>query len=181
MTVYYSNHTLKRYNKVQNSNKYVLELVEVSNCVFNGLNLTLICSLDGTDDNFIITDVNVDNPNNCYVGSISHVLNKNNDELDDWVYYIKIGNMFQLECISDNLTENSIIVKFEIINFRPNVNICTTDNNSIVSIHFFDNEEQENLSIVGNTSGELSGNHLYFKLSDGCIIKALYNKIDIEN
>jgi len=238
---------ITEYVKPKDFDTYLPKYVEVINCVFNGYNLTVSCSLDGTKEKFIITDMEAENPNNCYVGPIkypyfvdengyaTHILNENNDEfdrfelqtMDDCIYRVKIGKMNfpsynnnirfsyefqtidmdiyleddknisevdyihintchydikdrQLRCTVNNLNDNNIMVKFEIKKFQPNVNSCIIGDNTIVSVHFYDNDEQEDLTVVAKTSGELGGYNVFFELSDGCILKALYKEMNIE-
>ncbi|ORX43966.1 hypothetical protein BCR36DRAFT_586430 [Piromyces finnis] len=84
-------------------------------------------------------------------------------------------------CTVNNVAGKNITVKFTSIYLQQNINKCYVNDNSIVSVHFYDKEEKEDLTIVGKTSGSSDSKKVFFELSDGCNIGALYSSIIVED
>ncbi|OUM64835.1 hypothetical protein PIROE2DRAFT_8297 [Piromyces sp. E2] len=194
-------------------------------CAFNSEYLSLKCDIEDSEDKFIISNMEIDNPNNCPYGPIIYaslvnendnnvyIMNQNNDIYkkfkmdvsDNCTYYVKFGKMNiesyndlhfpydsqimdtdffleddsnitevdyvhvnscqynigekQLLCTVDNTSNDNITVIFDTIYLQPNINRCEVNDNSIISVHFYDAKEEEDLTIVGKTSGEMIGVH----------------------
>lgn len=215
-------------------------------CSFDSENLSLTCDIEDSEDKFVITGMEIDNPDNCPLGPIIYaylvdekdssvyIMNENNDIFnrfkfhvsDDCIYHVNFGEMniesyndlhfpyesqvmdtdFFLEddnnitnedyihvnscqynigeknilCTVNNVSDD-VTVKFDKIYLQPNINRCVVNDNSVVSVHFYDDKEEEDLTVVGKTSGEMLGPHIHFELSDGCFFKAIFSSIIVEN